>query len=160
MKFVRPRGPVSSRLQSHRANASNMATRWGIVGAGLIANDFVVALKTLPADYHVVVAVASRSLDRAREFGRKHEIEKAYGSYDELVRDASVQVVYISTIHPSHAGLSQMALSQGKHVLCEKPMTVNSREAEQVVTLAKTSGLFFMEVLFMPLGGYIVVRRE
>lgn len=122
-------------------------TRWGILGAGLIANDFLVALRTLPRNEHEVVAVAARSLERAQHFGKTHDVEKAYGSYDELLQDPEVQVVYVATIHTSHATLSNLALSHGKHVLCEKPMAINLREANEVVALAKSKDLFFMEVL-------------
>ena len=65
-------------------------TRWGIVGAGKIAHDFMIAIKTLPESEHKVVAVASRSLERSAEFADRHNIEKAYGSYDELARDDNV----------------------------------------------------------------------
>ena len=94
----------------------------------------------------MIVAVAARSLERAAEFADRHNIEKAYGSYEELARDASVEVVYISTIHPQHAPLCKLALSHGKHVLCEKPMTMNLKQTKEVFKLAKAKGLFIMEV--------------
>ena len=122
------------------------ATRWGILGAGKIAHDFVVALKTLPESEHMIVAVAARSLERAAEFADRHNIEKAYGSYEELARDANVEVVYISTIHPQHAPHCKLVLSHGKHVLCEKPMTMNLKQTTEVFELAKAKGLFIMEV--------------
>ena len=121
-------------------------TCWGIFGAGKIAHDFVIALKTLPEDEHKVVSVASRSLERASEFADKHKIGKAYGSYEELAQDANVEVVYVSTIHPQHAWLCKLALNHGKHVLCEKPMTMNLKETKEVFELAKAKGLFIMEV--------------
>ena len=121
-------------------------TRWGIFGAGKIAHDFVVAMKTLPENEHKVVAVAARSLERAAEFADRHNIEKAYGSYQELARDANVEVVYIGTIHPQHAPHCKLALSHGKHVLCEKPMTMNLKQTKEVFELAKAKGLFVMEV--------------
>lgn len=67
-----------------------MATRWGIVSAGRICHDFVTSLSVLPADEHKVVAVAARSLDRAKEFADKHEIPKTYGSYEELAADPEI----------------------------------------------------------------------
>lgn len=129
-------------------------TCWGIFGAGKIAHDFVIALKTLPEDEHKVVSVASRSLERASEFADKHKIGKAYGSYEELAQDANVEVVYVSTIHPQHAWLCKLALNHGKHVLCEKPMTMNLKETKEVFELAKAKGLFIMEAMwtrFFPL---------
>jgi len=107
------------------------ATRWGILGASRIAHDFLVAMKTLPENEHTVVAVASRSLERAAEFAGKHDIGKAYGSYEELARDENVEVVYVSTLHPTHAPLCKLALNHGKHVLCEKPMTMNLKDTNE-----------------------------
>ena len=121
-------------------------TRWGIFGAGKIAHDFVVALKTLPENEHKVVAVAARSLERSAEFADRHNVEKAYRSYEELARDSNVEVVYVSTIHPQHKPLCILALNNGKHVLCEKPMTMNLKDTKELFDLAKTKGLFIMEV--------------
>ncbi|XP_007957370.1 trans-1,2-dihydrobenzene-1,2-diol dehydrogenase-like, partial [Orycteropus afer afer] len=67
-----------------------MAVRWGIVSVGLISSDFTTVLRTLPRSEHQVVAVAARDLSRAKEFARKHDIPKAYGSYEELAKDANV----------------------------------------------------------------------
>ena len=147
----RPRGnPRGSQLSTaHAQPVSKMAagcTRWGIFGASLIAHDFLIALRTLPENEHKVVAVSSRSLERASEFADRHSIEKAYGSYEDLARDADVEVVYVSSIHPQHAPLCKLALSHGKHVLCEKPMTMNLKETKEVFELAKAKGLFIMEV--------------
>ncbi|KAL9957939.1 hypothetical protein ACROYT_G034897 [Oculina patagonica] len=130
------------------------ATRWGIFGASRIAHDFIVAMKTLPENDHKVVAVSSRSLERAAEFADRHNIEKAYGSYEELATDKNVEVVYVSTIHPEHAALCKLALNHGKHVLCEKPMTMNLKDTKELFELAKAKGLFIMEALwtrFVPL---------
>ena len=108
-----------------------------IFGASLIAHDFLIALRTLPENEHKVVAVSSRSLERASEFADRHSIEKAYGSYEDLARDADVEVVYVSSIHPQHAPLCKLALSHGKHVLCEKPMTMNLKETKEVFELGQ-----------------------
>ena len=116
------------------------------MGASLIAHDFMVALKTLPENEHTVVAVSSRSLDRATEFAERHKIAKAYGSYEELAKDEDVEVVYVTTIHPQHASLCKLALSHGKHVLCEKPFTLNLKDTKELFDLAKIKGLFIMEV--------------
>ncbi|XP_078379106.1 trans-1,2-dihydrobenzene-1,2-diol dehydrogenase-like [Oculina patagonica] len=130
------------------------ATRWGICGAGQIAHDFMVAMKTLPENDHKVVAVSARSLERAAEFANRHNIEKAYGSYEELANDKNVEVVYVSTIAPVHASLCKLALNHGKHVLCETPMTMNLKDTKELFELAKAKGLFIMEALwtrFLPL---------
>lgn len=122
------------------------ATRWGIFGASRISHDFILAMKTLPENEHIVVAVSSRSLERAAEFSDKHNIENAYGSYEELAKDKSVEIVYVGTIHPHHAALCKLALYHGKHVLCEKPMTMNLKDTKELFDLAKAKGLFIMEV--------------
>ena len=116
---------------------ASTATRWGIFGASRIAPDFLVAMKTLPENEHTVVAVASRSLQRAAEFAAKHDIAKAYGSYEELAKDENVEVVYVATLHPTHAPLCKLALNHGKHVLCEKPMTMNQKDSKGLFEIAK-----------------------
>ncbi|EDO34340.1 predicted protein [Nematostella vectensis] len=136
-------------------------TRWGFLGAGLITNDFVVAMRTLPGLDHKRVAVASRDLLRAQEFSLKHDIERAYGSYKELVEDSDVEVVYISTVNSTHKELCILALNHGKHVICEKPITLNLKEAQEVFALATTKGLFCMEAVwtrFFPL--YIQLQKQ
>jgi dihydrodiol dehydrogenase / D-xylose 1-dehydrogenase (NADP) len=95
-----------------------MATRWGIISTGNISNDFVNALKILPASEHQVVAVAARNIESAKEFGEKHKIP-SYASYQELVEDSNVEVVYIGSINSQHYPLAKLAMSHGKHVLCE-----------------------------------------
>uniref|UniRef100_A0A7N5K462 Dihydrodiol dehydrogenase n=1 Tax=Ailuropoda melanoleuca TaxID=9646 RepID=A0A7N5K462_AILME len=103
-----------------------MALRWGIVSAGLISSDFTTVLRTLPRSEHQVVAVAARDLSRAKEFARKHDIPKAYGSYEELAKDPNVGVddtvtvllQYPGEIHASFtcsiaAQLSNMAFVSG-----------------------------------------------
>lgn len=129
-------------------------TRWGIFGASKIAHDFAIALKTLPEKEHKIVAVAARSLERASDFANRHTIEKAYGSYEDLARDENVEVVYVSSINSQHAALCKLALNNGKHVLCEKPLTLNLKETKEVFKLAKAKGLFLMEGIwtrFFPL---------
>ena len=129
---------------------ASKATCWGILGAGKIANDFIVALKTLPSEDHRIVAVGARALDRAQALCSQHGVQKAYGSYEELVSDADVEVVYVSPIHPAHKQLCLLALEHGKHVLCEKPLTLNLKDAKQVLESAKKKNLFCMEVRIIP----------
>ncbi|XP_048185894.1 trans-1,2-dihydrobenzene-1,2-diol dehydrogenase [Perognathus longimembris pacificus] len=119
-----------------------MALRWGIVSAGLISNDFTTTLGTLPRSDHEVVVVAARDLSRAKEFARKHNIPKAYGSYEELAKDPNVEVVYIGTQHPQHKAAVLLCLAAGKAVLCEKPMGVTAAEVREMVTEARSRGLF------------------
>ncbi|XP_040592108.1 trans-1,2-dihydrobenzene-1,2-diol dehydrogenase [Mesocricetus auratus] len=125
-----------------------MALRWGIVSAGLIANDFTTMLCSLPPSEHQVVAVAARDLNRAKEFAQKHDIPKAYGSYEELAKDPNVEVAYIATQHPQHKPAVLLCLAAGKAVLCEKPMGVNAAEVREMVAEARSRGIFLMEAIW------------
>ncbi|ERE71140.1 trans-1,2-dihydrobenzene-1,2-diol dehydrogenase-like protein [Cricetulus griseus] len=122
-----------------------MALRWGIVSAGLIAHDFTTMLCSLPPSEHQVVAVAARDLNRAKEFAKKHNIPKAYGSYKELAKDPDVEISYIATQHPQHKSAVLLCLAAGKAVLCEKPMGVNAAEVREMVAEARSRGVFLME---------------
>jgi len=120
--------------------------KWGIVGCGNIANKFASDLAlVVDAGLH---AVASRSLNKAQEFGQKHNSKKSYGTYDELFLDKDVDIVYIATPHNFHCELSLKAMEYGKHVLCEKPLAINRKEAEKMIALSKAKNLFFMEGLW------------
>ncbi|KAM9633395.1 trans-1,2-dihydrobenzene-1,2-diol dehydrogenase [Trichechus inunguis] len=125
-----------------------MALRWGIVSVGLISSDFTTVLRTLPRSEHEVVAVAARDLSRAKEFAQKHDIPKAYGSYEELAKDPNVEVAYIGTQHPQHKAAVMLCLAAGKAVLCEKPMGVNASEVREMVAEARSRGLFLMEAIW------------
>jgi len=126
-----------------------MATRWGILGAGKISHDFVTAMATmLDPKEHIIVAVAARSLPSAQEFAKTHGIPKAYGSYEELVKDANVEVVYIGTTNNTHLPVAKLALNHGKHVLLEKPCAINVKETKEIVDLAEQKKLFFMEAIW------------
>ncbi|PNI29175.1 DHDH isoform 3 [Pan troglodytes] len=125
-----------------------MALRWGIVSVGLISSDFTAVLQTLPRSEHQVVAVAARDLSRAKEFAQKHDIPKAYGSYEELAKDPNVEVAYIGTQHPQHKAAVMLCLAAGKAVLCEKPMGVNAAEVREMVAEARSRGLFLMEAIW------------
>jgi len=124
---------------------SKHPTSWGLCCAAKICNDFALALNSLPDEEHVIKAVAARSLTKSKEFAEFHDIPKAYGSYDELAMDEDVEIVYIGSIHTYHYDLSMKMLSQGKHVLCEKPLCVNVDETRKLLEFAKEKGLFFME---------------
>ena len=139
-----------------------MATRWGCLGAGKIANDFFTAIKdNLPAEEHEFVAVAARDIKRAQPFADKLKFKKAYGSYDDFIQDPNIEVVYVSTINPTHAEQCIQLLNAGKHVVCEKPMAMNLKQTKQVLDVAKQKNLFFLEGLwtrFFPV--YVQVRKE
>ena len=126
--------------------------RWGILGTGAIARQFVEGLSSLPdAD---VLAVGSRSEASAAEFADERGIPRRYASYEDLAADPDVDIVYVATPHPFHAENAELCLEAGKAVLCEKPFTVNAAETERVVRLARDRGLFLMEGMwtrFLPL---------
>ncbi|KAJ6654440.1 hypothetical protein lerEdw1_007033 [Lerista edwardsae] len=124
------------------------ATRWGICSAGKISHDFLVALKTLPAKDHKVVAIAARSLSRAQEYAKNHDIPKAYGSYEELAQDPDVDVTYVGVIHPYHLPATLLFIKAGKHVLCEKPLGMNAAEVKAMVQAAQEKGVFLMEAFW------------
>jgi dihydrodiol dehydrogenase / D-xylose 1-dehydrogenase (NADP) len=135
-------------------------TRWGIFGAGLISNDFVLALKTLPPSEHQVVAVGNRSLESAKRFATKHEIPRHYGSLDQFLQDKEIDVVYIGTVNTSHLQIALKVLDAGKPVLCEKPMTMSPTDTQVLIDKAKEKGLLLIEgttTSFFP--AYVELRR-
>jgi len=132
--------------------------RWGILGTGKIARAFATALKDVPGA--VLAGVASRSQDKADAFAREFGAQAAFGSYEAMVEARGIDLVYVATPHPQHAGNALLALRAGKGVLVEKPFAMNLREAEQVVTLARTRRLFLMEAMWTRyLPGFQEVQR-
>ena len=119
--------------------------KWGVIAPGSIANRFAESVEAI--DDACIVAVGSRDLDRSNRFSEKWNIETAYGSYEELVKDSQVQAVYISSPHRFHNEQIQLALNAGKHVLCEKPITVNAGELNALRILANEKNLFLMEAM-------------
>ena len=124
----------------------------GIIGAGWIADKMAEALSPLK-DY-CVYAIASRSIEKAEEFAQRWNVAKAYGSYEEMVDDKDVDLVYIATPHSHHFPHTMPALEHGKHVLVEKAFTANAAEAEILIKTAHEKGLFITEAIwtrYMPL---------
>jgi predicted dehydrogenase len=120
--------------------------RWGILGTGNIASKFAAALAFAPGAE--LRAVGSRSSDTARAFADRFGVPVAYGSYEALAADPEVDVIYISTPHPFHMENSLLCLDHGKAVLCEKPFTMNAREARKVIDTAREKNLFIMEAMW------------
>lgn len=126
--------------------------RLGIIGAGWIAQKMVKALA--PLDEVEVYAVGSRSYEKASAFAKEHAIPMAYGSYEELVCDPLVDLVYIATPHSHHYEHAMLALDHGKHVLVEKAFTANAAQASDLIATARAKGLFITEAIwtrYMPL---------
>ncbi|MBQ0044954.1 MAG: Gfo/Idh/MocA family oxidoreductase, partial [Bacteroidales bacterium] len=117
----------------------------GIIGAGWIAERMAVALNGLKRPDITCHAIASRSLEKAQAFARQWNLPKAYGSYEELVADPEIDLVYIATPHSHHYQHSVLAINAGKAVLCEKAFTANAREAEALLNLAHEKGVFITE---------------
>ena len=120
-------------------------TRWGILATGWIADLFV---KDLVLTGHTVSAVGSRAKASADRFAARFGIPNAHSSYESLAADPQVDIIYVSTPHPMHAANAKMALLAGKHVLIEKPFTLNAIEAEEVVALAESRGLVALEAMW------------
>ena len=120
--------------------------RWGVLGPGEIAGDFV---STLHANTDQRVhAVASRSGERAQRFATAHGVPHHYDSYDQLVADPSIDIVYISSINSEHRVLAELAISAGKHVLIEKPIGVDADDAMAIAHAARSAGVFAMEAMW------------
>ncbi|XP_017471914.1 PREDICTED: trans-1,2-dihydrobenzene-1,2-diol dehydrogenase [Rhagoletis zephyria] len=119
--------------------------KWGIAAAGRITHDFVTALSTIEQSQHMVVAVADVEEHRARDFAKRHEIPKYYDGFDALSLDAEVDVVYVGTLNPFHYRVVRLMLERSKHVLCEKPLCLSVRQAEELYRVAKERNVFLME---------------
>ena len=124
---------------------------WGILGTGLIAHEMGAALKAVNGE---VYAVCGTSLAKAQAYQQEYGTEKAYGSAKEMLADEKVDIVYVATPHSSHYEWILEALKAGKHVFCEKSITVNSRQLEECVALADEKGLVICDgttLFHMPL---------
>ncbi|WNI19579.1 Gfo/Idh/MocA family protein [Actinacidiphila sp. ITFR-21] len=120
--------------------------RWGVLATGGIAATFTEALLSLPDAE--VVAVGSRSEAGAKAFAERYGIPRAYGSWAELAADDGVDVVYVATPHSAHRDAAGLCLEAGRAVLCEKALTINAREARELVSLARDRRLFLMEAMW------------
>ena len=117
--------------------------RWGIMGCGGIAGSFA---RDLALTKHgQLAAVGSRSKVKAKKFAAPYEGVRAHGSYEELVQDKNVDIVYVATPHPWHMDNTLLAIRAGKHVLCEKPIAMNARQTQRMITAAREKGVFLME---------------
>lgn len=118
----------------------------GIIGAGGIA---VTMAKTLNGmEDAKAYAVASRTLEKAEKFAEKNQVEKAYGTYEEMFADPEVELVYIATPHSHHYQYMKMALEYGKPVLCEKAFTANAKQAEEIIRISEEKGIFVGEAMW------------
>ena len=120
--------------------------RWGILASGGIATAFARDLSYF--NNHIVAAVGSRSKESADAFATEFPGCVAYGSYEELVNDPTLDAIYVATPHPYHVSNTVLALNAGKPVLCEKPFTINAGEARQMKAAADANGVALMEAMW------------
>ncbi|MFJ9705689.1 Gfo/Idh/MocA family protein [Streptomyces sp. NPDC101234] len=125
---------------------AEQSVRWGILATGGIAAAFAADLVDLPDAE--IVAVASRTAASAEAFAERFGIGRAYGDWESLARDEDIDVVYVATPHSAHRAAAGLCLEAGRNVLCEKAFTVNGREAEELVALAKEHDRFLMEAMW------------
>lgn len=121
--------------------------RFGILGLGKIANRFCEALQTLSVDARIH-AVASRDAEKSRAFGSKFDALKHYNSYEALVSDPDVDIIYIATPHPLHFEQTKLCLLNKKAVLCEKPLTIGFNQTKELIEIAQRQKVFLMEAMW------------
>lgn len=126
---------------------------WGVLGTGKITTRFAQALNNIP-EHAELLAVGSRNQDTADAFGDKFKIPRRYTSYQDVASDPDIDIIYIGTPGVFHLRDTRLALNHGKHVLCEKAFSINAKEAQAMVDLAREKNLFLMEAMwtrFFPL---------
>ncbi len=125
--------------------------KFAILAPGKIAQSMakaVVEIRRMSGTQLELYAVASRSLDRAKAFATQWGFEKAYGSYEEMLEDEAVELVYVASPHSLHYRHAKMCLEHDKNVLLEKPFTVNAMQAEELISLAREKGLLLAEAIW------------
>lgn len=121
-------------------------TNWGIMGTGRIAHTFAQAVNYV-SDAQLY-AVASRTQEKADDFSKQYNAKVAYGSYEEMVHDENIDIIYIATPMSAHFENCKLCLENGKNVLLEKAVTMNACEFEKLIALAKEKNLFLMEAMW------------
>ncbi len=116
---------------------------WGILGAGRIAEKFCTALSFVEGA--TVYAVASRDIETAKAYAKKFKAPRFYDNYDDLMQDENVDIIYIATPHAFHYEQTMACIKNGKHVLCEKPMSLTYRQTAAMINAAKENKVFLME---------------
>jgi dihydrodiol dehydrogenase / D-xylose 1-dehydrogenase (NADP) len=131
---------------STRPANSDQIIRWGILGTGSIATTFTRALAE--CDGAEVLAVGSRTAEKAASFAAQHGVARGHGSYEELAADPGVDAIYIATPHSFHCDHTILCLEHGKHVLCEKPFAINAEQAGRMVKAAAAADRLLMEAMW------------
>ncbi len=125
---------------------STNKVRFGIVGTGTIAHRFAEAIKNVPEAE--LVAVASRTNENAQKFGDEFNIPVRFAGYEKMAQSDVIDAAYIAVPHSGHIGCSCLMMRGGKHVICEKPMAVNTREAEEMFSCAKENNVLLVEAMW------------
>lgn len=144
-------------MTNSRNGTSDGQLRWGILGTGFIAD---LQTQDLLGNGFTVQAVGSRALESSASFGEKFGIPTAHGSYEAMVADPDVDIVYVATPHTFHHAHALLALNAGKHVLVEKPFTMNAPEAQEIVALAEAKGLVVLEAMWTRFLPHMARLRE
>ena len=118
--------------------------KWGILGCGVIANEMAQAFEKMGRK---VYGVSSRTQTKTEAFAEKYGVENVYGSYEEMLEDENIDVIYIATPHSQHYENMKKAIGAGKHILCEKAITVNDHQLEEIVSLAEEKNLTVREAM-------------
>ena len=121
-----------------------MQYKWATLGTGVIANELVQALQAMGGNLY---SVANRTYDKGVEFAQKYGIEKVYQEIDDVFEDPEVDIIYISTPHNTHINYLRKALKAGKHILCEKSITLNSEELAEAIQLAEENQVILAEAM-------------
>ncbi len=133
--------------------------RFGVVGTNFIT-DWVIAGAKEDARFELV-AVCSRTEERAREFAAKHSIPLTFTSLEEMAKSDAIDAVYIATPNCTHAAYSILCMNHGKHVLCEKPLASNAREVQSMIDAAKRNGVALMEAMIATLNpNFDIIRKH
>ncbi len=135
-----------------------MDFKWGIIGTGGIAKEFVRDFKFTSG--HHVLAVGSRTQESADRFATEMGIDRAYGSHSEIVADPEIDAIYVATPHPNHLPATLLALEAGKPVLCEKPFAMSAEETRAMIAKASAKNLMLMEAMWTRFLPHIIHIRS
>lgn len=139
---------IISSLYFYKNNRNMKKYRWGILGTGSIAKKFAKSLNLL--ENAVMHSVGSRDQGRADAFAHEYGFSKSYGSYEAFMADPDLEIVYVSSPHTLHLEHTLLAIKHCKHVICEKPMSINAGEVSEMVSAAVKGKVFLMEALWPP----------
>jgi dihydrodiol dehydrogenase / D-xylose 1-dehydrogenase (NADP) len=134
--------------------------RWGILGCGRVSHDFCRAVSTLVKSAELVACATSNDVDRANAFAATFGIPTAYGSYERLVQDTTVDIIYVGNVHSFRRRDGEMCLNAGKHVLLEKPLACTIEDAQYLINLAQERKLFLMEGMWTRFFPAFVTARQ